>query len=112
MTEDGNVSDLTIEILQGIRAELVALRQDMNTGLSAVRTELRAELRSGLGEVRTELGEVRTELGEVRAQLHTLAESTEAGFQAVLAQGDRRFVDHEGRIRRLEANAGFEPRRR
>ncbi len=103
MTEDGIVSDLTIEILQGIRSELVALRSDLSTGLGEVRTEIR--------EVRSGLQEVRAGLQEVRAGLQELAESTEAGFQAVLRQGDRRFVDHEGRLRRLEEHAGFEPRR-
>lgn len=118
MTEDGNVSDLTIEILQGIRSELVGLRLE-TTALRQETTALRQDmgaLRQDMGALRQDLNnglaDVRAELGEVRVQLHELADFTQAGFKAVLGQGDRRFIDHEGRLRRLEEHAGFEPPRR
>jgi hypothetical protein len=105
------VSDLTIEVLKDIRGELRELRTETQG--------LRAEMKQGLGEVRAELNQgladVRAELkhglGEVRDELHELAEYTQAGFAAVLAQGDRRFLDHERRLRLLEEHTGLEPRR-
>jgi uncharacterized coiled-coil DUF342 family protein len=115
--EDGNVADLTIEILQGIRSELQGLRAESRQGLAEVRaevSELRAEvseLRAEVSEVRAEVSEVRAEVSEVRAELHTLAENTQVGFAALLGQGDRRFLDHEGRLRRLEEHTGLEPTR-
>jgi hypothetical protein len=61
-------------------------------------------MKQGLADVR---GEMRQGFAEVRTELHALAEYTQTGFAALLQQGDRRFLDHEGRIRRLEANAGL-----
>jgi hypothetical protein len=101
--EGGNVSDLTIEVLKDIRGELRELRAETQglraetQGLRAETQGLRADLTQGLGEVRDEL--------------HELAEYTQAGFSAVLAQGDRRFLDHERRLRLLEEHTGLEPRR-
>jgi archaellum component FlaC len=125
--ENGNVSDLTIEILKGIRTELQGLRGDvggLKTEMTAVKlevaglkvglTEVRdglTEVRAGLTEVRQDLADIRGEVAGVRAGLHELADYTQAGFAALLAQGDRRFLDHEGRLRRLEVHAGFEPPR-
>jgi predicted nuclease with TOPRIM domain len=108
--EDGNVADLTIEILQGIRSELQGLRAESRQGLAEVRAEV-SEVRAEVSELRAEVSEVRAEVSEVRAELHTLAESTQVGFAALLGQGDRRFLDHEGRLRRLEEHTGLEPTR-
>ncbi len=105
--ENGNVSDLTIEVLKSIRSELQGLRGEMKEGLA----EVRSELREGLAEVRSEVHEVRRGLDETNAKLDQLADFTQTGFKALLAQGDRRFLDHEGRLRRLEEHAGFEPGR-
>jgi len=114
------VSDLTIEILKGIRSELQGLRVDvggLKTEMTAVKLEVSGlkigltEVRAGLTEVRQDLADIRVELAGVRTGLHELADYTQAGFTAVLAQGDRRFLDHEGRLRRLEVHAGLEPPR-
>ena len=55
-------TDLTIEILQGIRDETHKTNQQLD--------ELRTEVRAGLDELRTEvrvgLDEVRSDLGELR----------------------------------------------
>jgi hypothetical protein len=98
--EGGNVSDLTIEVLKDIRGELRELLAETQG--------LRAEMTQGLADVRAEL---KRGLGEVRDELHDLAGSTQAGFAAVLAPGDRRFLDHERRLRLLEEHTGLEPRR-
>jgi predicted nuclease with TOPRIM domain len=112
--EGGNVSDLTLEVLKGIRGELQGLRTDV-TGLRTDVTGLRTELHDGLGELRMELRTgleaVRAEVHEVRGELHQLAEYTQAGFTAVLRQTDRRYFDHEGRLRALEEHTGLTPRR-
>jgi len=41
-------------------------------------------------------------LENIQRDLHAMREYMEAGFTAVLQQGDRRFLNHEGRIRVLE----------
>ena len=94
--ENGNVSDLTIEVLKGIRGELQGFR---------------AETKQGLAEVREGLAEVKEGLADTNAKLEQLAEYTQTGFKALLTQGDRRFLDHEGRLRRLEEHAGLDPTR-
>lgn len=108
--ENGNVSDLTIEVLKSIRAELQGLRGEMKEGLAEVRDGL-AEVRSEVHELRGEVHDLRRGLDDTNAKLDQLADFTQTGFKALLAQGDRRFLDHEGRLRRLEEHAGFEPGR-
>src|SRR5437899_487701 len=44
--------------------------------------------------------------------LKELTEYVEAGFEAVIQQNDRRYLDHERRIRWLEARSPHRPRRR
>lgn len=109
---EGNVSDLTIEVLKGIRSDLQELRVELKGGLA----DVRAELNQGLAEVRAELrhglSEVRDEVHEVRTGLQELADHTQSGFAALLSQGDRRFLDHEGRLRALEVHTGLDPHRR
>lgn len=112
--EGGNVTELTIEILKGIRGELQELRAETQglraetQGLRAETQALRADLNTGLSDVRSEL---RQGFSGVRAELHELSEYTRTGFAAVLGQGDRRFLDHERRLRTLEEHTGLEPRR-
>lgn len=48
-----------------------------------------------LERIQADVAEVKTELAELRHDMET-------GFRAVLQQGDRRFLNHEGRIRHLE----------
>ena len=90
---------LQLEVLKKIQAELAALRSevtslrtDLDTGLSAVRSELhevRSELHEGLTRVRTEIAGVRGDM--------------DVGFTAMRMLDDRRFLDHERRLRDLEA---------
>ena len=101
-TEDSNVSDLTIEILKSIREEMAGLRTDIQG------------VRSDLDGVRSDLEALKVETASgfqsVRAELRELAEFTQAGFKVLISQGDRRDLDHEGRLRRLAEHVGF-PRR-
>jgi hypothetical protein len=41
-------------------------------------------------------------LENIQRDLHAMREYMESGFAAVVRQGDRRFLNHEGRIRVLE----------
>lgn len=116
--ETDNVTDLTVEILKDIRTELRGLRGDVD-GLRGEVNGLRGEmngLRGDVGElkvemvgVKREVASLKTGLTEVRDELHELSEYVQVGFKAVLGQGDRRFLDHEGRLRRLEAHVGLDP---
>lgn len=90
--ENGNVSDLTIEVLKGIRTDLQGLR---------------GEVKETNGKL-DRLAEKVEQLGE---KVEQLSEFTQTGFKALLTQGDRRFLDHEGRLRRLEEHAGIDPTR-
>ncbi len=101
--ENGNVSDLTIEVLKSIRSELQGMRGEMRDGL--------AEVRRGLDQTNARLDETNARLDETNAKLEQLADFTQTGFKALIGQADRRFLDHEGRLRRLEEHAGFEPHR-
>lgn len=117
-----DVPMLQLEVLKKIQAELsalrgdvtalrgdvTALRNDLDTGLGSVRTELR----EGLSAVRTELheglGAVRSELHDgltrVRTELAGLRGDMDVGFTATRMQNDRRFLDHERRLRELESS--------
>jgi hypothetical protein len=102
MAEEDNVKDATLLILQNIQASLGDLRKDVarvQTDLAVFRedvdhrfVELRDDLRGEFREVRDEL---RAEIQEVRDEMRV-------GFKATMKQNDRRFLDHEARIRALE----------
>lgn len=98
-----DVAVLQLEVLKKIQAELAALRGDV--------TGLRKDLDTGLGAVRAELHEVRSELHDgltrVRTELAGLRGDMDVGFTATRMQNDRRFLDHERRLRELE---GTNPR--
>jgi hypothetical protein len=81
--------------LSGLRGEVTALRKDLDTGLADVRTELR----DGLGDLRDEMHEG---FMRVRTELVGLRDEVEVGFTATRMQNDRRFLDHERRLRDLE----------
>jgi hypothetical protein len=90
-----DVPSLQLEVLKNIQAELVNLRlgldgvrKDLDTGLSAVR----AEMHEGFTRLRTEIVGLRGDM--------------EVGFTALRMQNDRRYLDHERRIRDLEAARG------
>ena len=96
------------------RPQLQGLRAETKQGLDEVRkglVEVRTEVKEGLAEVREGLAEVKEGLADTNAKLEQLAEYTQTGFKALLTQGDRRFLDHEGRLRRLEEHAGIDPTR-
>ena len=81
--ENGNVSDLTIEVLKSIRSELQGLRGELKEGLA----EVRSELRGGLADVRSEVRELRRGLEETNSKLDQLADFTQTGFKALLRPG-------------------------
>lgn len=101
---------LQLEVLKKIQAELAALRSDVNSlktevtslrtdldsGLSAVRSELHEGLRAVSSELHEGLTRVRTEIAGVRGDM-------DVGFTAMRMVDDRRFLDHERRLRELEA---------
>lgn len=93
--------------LSGLRGEVNALRKDLDTGLADVRSELRQGLADVRGELREGLGELRDEMHEgfmrVRTELVGLRDEVEVGFTATRMQNDRRFLDHERRLRDLES---------
>lgn len=98
-----DVALLQLEVLKKIQAELAllrgevtSLRTDLDAGLASVRTELR----TGLGEVRIELHDGLT---RVRTEIAGLRGDMDVGFTAMRMQGDRRFLDHERRLRDLES---------
>lgn len=99
-----DVALLQLEVLKKIQAEasvcfagkVTSLRTDLDTGLASVRNEVRI----GLGEVRTELHDGLT---RVRTELAGLRGDMDVGFTAMRMQGDRRFLDHERRLRDLES---------
>ncbi|MFT3707341.1 MAG: hypothetical protein QM817_06705 [Archangium sp.] len=92
-----DVPTLQLEVLKKIQAELTQLRGGLET-LNAKFEKLNSEV-SGL---RTETSEgftrVRTEIAGLRGDM-------DVGFTAMRMQNDRRFLDHERRLRELEAEA-------
>jgi hypothetical protein len=48
------------------------------------------------------LERIQSDVSDVKAELRELRTDMEAGFAALIQQGDRRFLNHEGRIRLLE----------
>lgn len=127
MTTRDEVPMLQLEVLKRIQAELVNLRTDVNSlkdevsGVKSELTSVKSELKSEIASVRTELtseiASVRTELSSeiaelrrtthegfvrVRTELVGLRDDMEVGFTAMRLQNDRRFLDHERRLRELE----------
>lgn len=111
MTTKDDVPMLQLEVLKKIQAELVNLKHEV----TSVKTELKSEIssvRSEISSVRTELkselGELRRETREgfvrVRTELVGLRDEVEVGFAATRMQNDRRFLDHERRLRELEGD--------
>lgn len=111
-------TDLTIEILKGIREET----RKTNGQLTELRGEMRSELgelRGGLGELRSELGELRRDVGDLRdrqtgaeVRLATELVGVAGAVREVrdLLREDRalrgRVEDHERRISAIEVRSG------
>jgi len=113
MTTRDDVPTLQLEVLKKIQAELVNLKHEvtsLKTDLAGVKTELtgvKTEIAGVRTELKTELGELRRETHEgfmrVRTELVGLRDDLEVGFTAMGVQNDRRFLDHERRLRELES---------
>lgn len=99
-TPKDDVPMLQLEVLKQIQAELVSLRHEVTnvkTEVASVRTELKEEISSLRRD--THQGFVR-----LRTELIGLRDDMEVGFTALRIQNDRRFLDHEGRLRALEGD--------
>jgi lipase chaperone LimK len=97
-------TDLTIEILKGIREETHRTNEQLD--------ELRTEVRVGLGEVRSELGELRDRQTATEIRLATELVGVAGAVREVrdLLREDRalrgRVDDHERRISAIEGRTG------
>ena len=96
-----NVSDLTIEVLKGIRADLA----DLKAEVAGVRDEV-AGVRDEVAGVKEEVADVRSEL---KAEIRELREDMNAGFvathqriDAVLQITGVHHLELESRVRRIE----------
>jgi hypothetical protein len=110
----GEVDSVTLEVLKSIREDLRELRRETTSGLNGVRAELsgfRAEVAARCEQVDAQFEQVDGEFnglrGEIVAVISELNTDMRAGFHTLLAQGDRRYFDHEGRLRRLEQHVGL-----
>lgn len=103
--QPADVASLQLEVLKKIQAELGSIRGDLDrltstvasvkTELTSVKTELRNEISELRSETREGFTRVRTEIAELRGDM-------DIGFTAMRMQNDRRFLDHERRLRDLE----------
>ena len=96
--QDDNVRDATLRILQNIQSQLGELRTQVASELGQVRSRL-DRLESSMA---VQFDEVRGEIYDVRDEVQALRDEMRVGFKASFKQNDRRFVDHEGRLRALE----------
>ncbi len=110
-TPKDDVPMLQLEVLKQIQAELVSLRHEVTnvkTEVASVRTELKAELASVRTELKEEISSLRRDTHQgfvrLRTELIGLRDDMEVGFTALRIQNDRRFLDHEGRLRALESD--------
>ncbi len=109
-TPKDDVPMLQLEVLKQIQAELVNLRHEVTnvkTEVTSVRTELKTEIASVRTELKEELSSLRRDTHQgfvrLRTELVGLRDDMEVGFTALRIQNDRRFIDHEGRLRALES---------
>jgi hypothetical protein len=113
-TLEGDVSELTLELLRLMRGESLEFRREANGRFGDANAGL-AEVRAGLAELRALLREVRTEAGELRAELRgpprEVMSLPQASLAALLDEGDQRFFELEGRLKRLEEQADVDPER-
>lgn len=109
-TPKDDVPMLQLEVLKQIQAELVKLRHEVTsvkTEVTSVRTELKTEIASVRTELKEEISSLRRDTHQgfvrLRTELVGLRDDMEVGFTALRIQNDRRFIDHEGRLRALES---------
>lgn len=103
-----DVPSLTLQVLQNIQAELVGLRREFKAENTSLREEIKAENAALRAERKSDNAALRRELSEGLTRLHTqlveLRGDMDIGFTALRLQNDRRFLDHERRLRDLEAH--------
>jgi hypothetical protein len=104
MADESNVRDATLLILQNIQSQLGEIRTRLDrveTGQAVVREEMESGFRAVREDMatRVELGALRDEM---RKEFAAVRDELRVGFKATMKQNDRRFLDHEARIRALE----------
>jgi chromosome segregation ATPase len=107
-TPTDDVPTLQLEVLKRIQAELVRLNQEVTSLKEAVAgvQHAVADVQHEVAGVKHEVSTLRTETHEgflrLRTELVELRGDMEVGFTAQRLQNDRRFLDHERRLRDLE----------
>ena len=118
-----NIKEVTLQVLKDLRADMRGLRTEvgeLRAELGAVRVEVDG-LHSELREVSSDLNGLATEVGELRGEMRgefarvwdefgKVRGEMNVGFQARI-QKDRRFLDHEGRLRLVETKTGVRRKR-
>ncbi len=120
---ESDIPTMQLRVLEKIQAELSRLNDksdetnerldETNKRLDATNQHLdetNGRLESGLGGLRREMHEgftrLRTEVVQLRGDVETGLESVSGemnvGFTALRQQNDRRFLDHERRLRAIE----------
>jgi hypothetical protein len=104
-TPTDDVPLLQLEVLKQIQTELTGLRGEL-TGVRAELASVRTELKAEVSHLAEALTLTRKDMHEgfvrLRTELVGLRGDVEVGFTAMRLQNDRRFLDHEGRLRELE----------
>ncbi len=106
---ESDIPTMQLRVLEKIQAELSRLN-DKSDETNKRLDETNGRLESGLGGLRREMHEgftrLRTEVVQLRGDVETGLESVSGemnvGFTALRQQNDRRFLDHERRLRALE----------
>ena len=113
---ESDIPTMQLRVLEKIQSELSRLNDksdETNERLDETNKRLdetNGRLESGLGGLRREMHEgftrLRTEVVQLRGDVETGLESVSGemnvGFTALRQQNDRRFLDHERRLRALE----------
>jgi hypothetical protein len=105
----GDVAVLTVEILKGIRSEIVGLRRDTNARFESLQKDTNARF----GSLEKEISELRREMDQ---RFEALETATIRGFQGVASRLDNivqfageRWSEHERRIAALERKIDRSP---
>jgi predicted nucleic acid-binding Zn-ribbon protein len=114
-TPADDVPTLQLEVLKRIQAELVRLNQEVTNLKEAVAgvQHAVADVQQEVAGVKSEVAGVKQEVSTLRAETHEgfmrlrtelveLRGDMDVGFTAQRLQNDRRFLDHERRLRELE----------
>ena len=108
-------AEFTSTLNERLGAEIGGLRAEFTSTLGEHSRSIRDEIRELSSELRMEISdlrlEMRDEFGRVWDEFDSLRSEMGVGFAALIQKDDRRFVDHEGRIRRVEEKTGLRRRR-